>query len=54
MNNICGQNEKTPEQLGHLNIFLINIINDFEATPMSMVKSTHIDIIKTSWTKSKQ
>ena len=36
----------------HLNIFLINIINDFEVTPMYMVKSTHIDIIKSSWTRS--
>ena len=52
MINICGQNEKTPEQLGYLNIFFINIINDLVATLMSMVKSTHIVIIKISWTMS--
>ena len=41
---------KTLEQLGHLSVFFINLLNDLEARPISMVKSTHI--IKTSWTKS--
>ena len=50
-NNIYEQNEKTLEQLGDLNIFFINIINDLKAIPMPMVESTHIDMIKTSWTK---